>query len=267
MMKVVFILGSGHSGSTLLDLLLDSHSKILGVGELVSQDYDPTNDTFWRDVIPSGRLFDITRSKKDFFLGRKQYRYTKSGDVVDKGEYRGRIISLLQSAAAKKGARVIVDSSKNPDYMELLATSSTIDPMMIHIVRDGRGVFASYLRKYPEQFWFSCTRWFLMNLKVELLRRRLRVPYLYVRYEELVAHPQRVLEKILRQAELTFEPAMLNFRAVPHHQISGNRMKREETNEIRIDESWRHTLTLGQKFLFNLLFGWLNLLYRSRKSL
>jgi hypothetical protein len=33
-MKVIFILGSGHCGSTLLDLILDSHSKVFSVGEI-----------------------------------------------------------------------------------------------------------------------------------------------------------------------------------------------------------------------------------------
>jgi len=31
--KTVFILGSGHCGATLLDLLLDSHSQMCGIGE------------------------------------------------------------------------------------------------------------------------------------------------------------------------------------------------------------------------------------------
>ena len=32
--KVVFILGSGHCGSTLLDLMLGAHSRIVGLGEM-----------------------------------------------------------------------------------------------------------------------------------------------------------------------------------------------------------------------------------------
>ena len=32
-MKVIYILGSGHCGTTLLDLILDSHDKIVGLGQ------------------------------------------------------------------------------------------------------------------------------------------------------------------------------------------------------------------------------------------
>ena len=31
---VILLVGEGHSGSTLLDLIMDSHSQIVGVGEL-----------------------------------------------------------------------------------------------------------------------------------------------------------------------------------------------------------------------------------------
>ena len=33
-MKVAFILGTGHCGSTLLDLILGSHSKLFSLGEV-----------------------------------------------------------------------------------------------------------------------------------------------------------------------------------------------------------------------------------------
>ena len=34
MIKIVFIIGTGHCGSTLLDLLLGSHSKAISLGEV-----------------------------------------------------------------------------------------------------------------------------------------------------------------------------------------------------------------------------------------
>ena len=34
--KVVYIMGRGHSGSTMLDLMLGNHEKIHSVGELTS---------------------------------------------------------------------------------------------------------------------------------------------------------------------------------------------------------------------------------------
>ncbi len=264
--QVLFILGSGHSGSTLLDLLLDSHSKVIGIGELVSEDSDPTSDPFWRDILPKGELFDVARSKSGFLFGSKNYRYAKTGKAVDIAQYRERVRTIYTKAAATKGASVVVDSSKNADYTELMCRALP-DPVIVHVVRDGRGVFSSYLRKYGAHVWFSLSRWFFMNAKVELLRRRVKARYLFLRYEELVAHPQESLARILEAVGLSYEPAMLSFRAFPHHQISGNRMKGEASEKIELDESWKENLSWTRQLAFNLAFGWLNFLYKRRRSL
>lgn len=259
-MKVIFILGSGHCGSTLLDLLLDSHSAIAGVGEFAWKDSMTLTDPFWDGVFDE-RPLGVVRSKLDFVLARDSYLHP-SGKFVDIPSYRNRVFGMYQKVLDKAEASVIADSSKNPDFAELLSKDERIEPIFIHLVRDGRAVTWSYMKKYPGGY--PLFKWFLANIKVSLLMMRAPGKKIFLRYEDLVRDPKRELSKILAAAELPFEEGILNYRSFTHHQIGGNRMKSATTEEIRSDDGWRANMPLQSRALFTLLFGWLNAYYRLR---
>ncbi len=87
---ILYIIGSGHSGSTLLDMLLGGHSKIVGVGEFrmfSNQKQKLENQictcgkkildcSFWKKVsqtIEECPTLNIKRKGLDSFLGREKY--------------------------------------------------------------------------------------------------------------------------------------------------------------------------------------------------
>ena len=160
------------------------------------------------------------------------------------------------------GKSILVDSSAESARVDLLMRSPDIKPLFIFLVRDGRGVTWSYMRKYKRLFPFLFM-WATMNLKNEwLLRRAKRYgPVLFMRYENLVAYPERELARVCHALGIPYEPQMLELRENKHHQVEGNRM-RFGKDPIRADEAWRRDMPLALRALFGALFGWLNAYYR-----
>jgi hypothetical protein len=227
--KIVFILGTGHCGSTLLDMILSSHSEAFGLGEIrtLSQrrhylDYEfplsnlhGFDDTFWtREVVTEMRpLFRGDRSR--FF--RLLYRLVPALN----GDRR----RLYQYLFGRSGARVLVDSSTGVGWFRqyLRQARGEAEPVAVWIERDPRAVVASYRRKRPDR-------------SVEQLAEQLRAEVqglasfyesfagtkARVRYEELAADTERVIRELCARIGLEFEPEMLEYWRFEHHHIAGN---------------------------------------------
>lgn len=278
--KVIYLLGAGHCGSTLLDMIMGAHSKIVGVGELenVSSKEEKLKNllcacgkkasecSFWSQVLagidwPNG--LGVYRKKIDFLLDRKNYVFrNKSKDAVLADIYLNLNRQLYKKILEISGKEIVFDSSKYADRLELLLSDKNLDIIILHLVRDGRGVMWSYKKKYGGVF-SPIWRWLGRNLKIEIVKRRAKgVRIIFVRYEDLVKDPQKELEKILAKIGLKFEPQMLNFRNSRQHQIAGNRMRFGKSAEIKEDLSWKENLSRFDLFVFNLFAGWLNRIYK-----
>lgn len=275
-MKVVFILGSGHCGSTLLDLLLDSHSQVVGVGEMHGATVDAQCTcglqaracSFWTTVLGSEPWprREIYEKKTDFLLGRHVYRSGLTNERIDTQEYKDATVAAYKRILDSHHAHIIVDSSKSVERAQILATSDEVTPVVIHLVRDARAVTWSYIRKYHELIPFLYS-WGLSNLKIELFKCRFKGVMLYVRYEAFVSHPEETVRALCRELNIQYEPAMLAFRESVHHQIGGNRMRLGGGRDIKRDEMWRYEMPAYWKFFVTLTFGWLNVYYRYTQSL
>lgn len=293
---VVFILGCGHSGSTLLDMLLSAHPDVVGLGEAekVGAKVVPRHPAhhcscgkffeecpFWGSFMTrpenqayfKHRVRHVHEKKLDFLLNRKRYDFIQKGPgKVTLEEYARNTEALYRYALEKSGAKVIVDSSKRPYRPEaLLAAGANIEPYILHLVRDGRGVVWSFLkasrkRGYREGnfVWTmnALKEWLGNNLKVEMLRRRLPVQSRRILYRDLVHDPEKTVKTIL--ADLGLDPKRWNpdFRAVERHYLAGNLFTLASTDKIRADKSWREQLPSYSRFLFAIFAGWLNLYYR-----
>jgi hypothetical protein len=274
-MKVVFILGSGHCGATLLDMLLDSHSKIVGVGEMHNalRDRQCTCGKYafecpvWRNALgaePWPRR-EIFRRKWDSLVNRGPYRLVATHQPLDIEEFSNATIAAYKKILAMKGAEILVDSSKEVERVEVLIKTTEIEPLVIHLVRDGRGATWSYVRKYKRLLPFFYL-WFFSNIKIELFRHRYEGAFLFLRYEDLVDYPEETLRMLCHKIGVPFEPGMLKFRDKEHHQIEGNRM-RFATDDIHRDDTWRREMPRSLRLLFTLCFGWLNAIYIHKRSL
>ena len=159
--------------------------------------------------------------------------------------YATRVEATYRAIADVSGADVIVDASKEAGDAALLRLMPGIDPWYVHIVRDPRGVVYSHHRsgQYGDgRVWRSAyfgMSWVLANIAATAVRRRAgRGRSLLVRYEDLVADPQQIVQRVCsmlrRQAP---RPLGEDGRVTLHatHSVDGN-PSRFRTGDVRLRE-------------------------------
>ena len=247
--NLIYITSNSHSGSTLLDMLIGSHSACLTLGEIHkltiktngvcacgAKNYRECH--FWSDVAARLRA-DGGPPLADLQLHSE-----------DELEFRAANHALFSVLQAKTGCACFVDSSKKLSRLEHLLSDPDFRVLPVHIVRRPEGVVCSNvvkgrsyraeLRAYHRDLWS----------RYRFLRR---YPHLLVSYESLCSNPERVLCQIMAAVGLTFEAAQLDWTAQEHHNVNGNKRTRTSSqSSIRLDERWRHALTRRQRLVIAL---------------
>ncbi len=264
---VLYIAGSGRSGSTLLERMLGGVEGFLPVGELrfVWQRGFEENHLcscgapfrscpFWNRVLDEafGGLNAVDHRRIMHLqsrVDRMRYipelvapRARRAGFRRALAEYSDVLLRLYRGVAAVSGAATVVDSSKEPPYAFVLRTIPGIDLFVAHLVRDSRAVAYSWQRKrvrpeiagrvqYMRRYTpaVSAHEWNRKNGLFELLARtRTRVSRL--RYEDLTADPAGRLSELLRTYADGRPVAHLVTGAAPAldiHSVSGNPIRFE----------------------------------------
>lgn len=299
--KVLYILGSGRNGSTVLADALGSAPGVENVGEIhwiwdrgMGENRpcgcgEPFRDCiYWRRVL--GEIEDVSppdaaeRAAARHatleglaplrLLGRRWARRLRpqQRDYLDVTE------RLYRAVAASASAEIVVDSSKRPVYGQAITRLDGLDVHIVHLVRDARAVAFSWRRKklnpdrpdggymarYPS--WKSAVGWAVWNAMGEYLRLRNRGRFLRVRYEDFVADPRQVLETIGGFVGTELTAALSGDRELtlsPNHSISGNPSKFETgAITLREDSEWRAVMESKDFWVTTLLVWPLLLRYR-----
>lgn len=290
--KVLFIAGSGRSGSTLLDMLLGQVDGFYSTGELRfiwSRGFaenqlcgcgKPFKDCeFWTEVIRAGfgHLENIDYGHIEELRVRAEHRVAHGASIKEKpellapyNEYYEACQSLYQAIYKISGCDFIVDSSKNTAHGFVLANMPQIDLFTIHLIRDSRAVAYSWRREKvrPEIYWEqkfmgqrkilgSAMRWNSMQWRSEKLHHSSK-EYALLRYEDLVSTPRKSLMDLFDKLQID-RPA-LDFIDGNHanlrtsHTVSGNPV-RFTNKEIKIepDVEWKRAMTWRHRWLVTLV--------------
>ena len=300
--KVLYIAGSGRSGSTVLGRTLGQLDGFFSVGELsnlwdrgllahrkcgcgVPVSRCPT----WTAVLAHGfGGVDEADAKRVVALrGRRvRVRYipavllTRWRGRSREGDEFLRVLDRLYRAVQQgTGCRVIVDSSKAPLYGELLAAIPVIDLHVVHLMRDPRATAYSWLRskRLPDfgderlmqrqRPLKSSILWTLWQTMSELLLSRPPARYLRLRYEDFIRDPEAVVRRIV--ALVGEDPPALPFvspravRLAADHSVSGNPNRfATGTVELRPDSEWAQSLRAADRALVTAVTWPLLLRYR-----
>lgn len=290
--KVVFIMGNGHSGSTLLELILGSHPEVFGLGEIV-------NATRAVDQKGGGapKLCRICEGecafwnrKADLAVLRRLFS-RRNWLAALRGELARWHRNLYDHLFDWTGARILVDGSKRVSWITRQLRPSwrwrDTDPVLLYIVRDGRAVVNSKLRKYPEKTIDQEVRhWQRIVDNMEALYARFPPQRRYrLHYEDLARQPERTIRALCDFLGLGFQDAMLRYWEHEHHTTFGNASTRsliaryreqfgsggagggaltharhgshyEQVGlAIRLDERWKRELSAEQLAVFEKLGG------------
>lgn len=231
--SVLYIAGTGRSGSTLLAGLLDRLDGHVAVGELryvwsrtLAEDHlcecgvRFRSCPFWTEVFAEAfGGFDESRPEEVTRLAARVDRIRniprlaapalRSTAFRSDLEALGQVLRRLYSAILSvSGASVVVDSSKDPSYAYVLCACPSLEVALVHLIRDSRAVAYSWTRRRlrPEIHWkveymqrrppfLSARRWVQYHLVLDVLERR--VPRsLRVRYEDLAADPEAAVASV-----------------------------------------------------------------------
>ena len=279
---LLYIGGSGRSGSTLLERMLACIPGYWPVGELVfiwerglrRNDLCSCGDrfhdcAFWTEVGQRGfggwDRVDVdeavalrTRLDRHRTLDRLS-GLREPGPLQPSLEAYARLTSSLYRAIEEvSGARVVVDSSKHLGYCLLLSRLAGGDVRLVHLVRRSHGVVHSWQRQVLKPgvgdgtSYMSVHRpawaagmWLADNMLYASARKRAN-DYVLVRYEDLIADHGRELARILTGLRLACPadgpPDTLTEPAVSHA-LSGNPMRlRQPTLAVRGDEAWQDSM-------------------------
>jgi hypothetical protein len=290
--KVLYIAGSSRSGSTLLDLLLGELDGYVATGELrnlwgyglvegwLCGCREPIRSCpFWTSVLEQAGLDGVDPAWVD--ETQRQHVRLRLRPLVRiwlfrrfglrlpprLASYRKLMADLYGGVVAASGARVVVDSSKRPVNVMLLAACDDVDLFVLHLVRDPRAVANSWRRerenpanptgKGTKVFHPLVTgaRWLGWNAVIQAVVRRWLGPrYMRLRYEELAQDPANFLSRITTMVEGKTRSASaflegMRAKLGPNHTAVANPSYRFESGEITIrrDEAWRERMGTKDK--------------------
>ena len=206
-----FIVGVAKSGTTLLRLMLDAHPEMA----------IPPETNFLPELIELTR--DGGASAEDvsaFITGRR--RWEDFG--LDAEELTARLNALdplTPAAAARAFYRLYASKQgkerwgdKTPRYARRMVRIARHLPeaRFVHIIRDGRDVALSLLgrrRDDPAEVTAAAVKW---RRRIERARGKAdKVPYLEIRFEELVTNTEPVLREVCEFSELDWSPVVLDY--------------------------------------------------------
>lgn len=291
----VYILGAGHSGSTLLAMLMGRHPRICTIGEAkapaigASDDYqcscgEPISTCgFWRAldgaVEARGARLDISNGATDIRRAPTPYlrwllkplhrsnplEWIRGAALTLSPAWRRHVArvqalnaAVADAACAITGKEVFVDSSKTGLQLKYLLENPALDVKVLRLVRDGRGVALSYRTADGLSVRDAAYAWRRSNEEAETIVMDLPADrWLDLRYETLCREPERTLQAVFRFVGA--EPCALTHGmngGAPH--VLGNDKARSNIGEVRLDERWRRVLTAADLRAFDRVAGALN---------
>lgn len=279
---VLYIAGTGRSGSTLLASVLGSVDGVFSAGELrftwergLADDatcgcHRPVAECdVWARTFEAGfggfhgvdadavcrELAGQTRIRNLPTILRRR----GAPDGVPP-ELKMALPALYGSILETSGSRLIVDSSKLPTYAMLLSDLEAIDVRIVHLVRDPRAAAWSWMRRGAtgavegldeEMDRFSASKsaslWSLWNGLMSQMWRSDPVRYLPIRYEDFAAEPERIAHEILEFAGINDAGVPFSrpgtVNLPPNHAIAGNPNRmRHGETSIRTDNEWARAM-------------------------
>lgn len=288
--RVLYIAGAGRSGSTLLELILGNIDGFCSVGEIrYLWEYwretgrlcgckEPLSRcSLWSDVRHSLEDRDVALLRASELAARHDRTRNLPRIACTPSRYFPHELvkatrHLYGAVDAVAKGSVIVDSSKVPSHLYLLAQTESLDLRILHLVRDNRAVAHSWSKrvkresgkvdgvsKMPRRSLLTSTAvWVVENLATTTAARQLDLPYSLIRYEDFVSSPAATLQRSLGDLGLPVpELSHLSsgsFPVNPTHSVGGNPLRfHQDRIEIRADDRWRSRMPRWQRICLALM--------------
>ena len=225
---LVAVAGSGHSGSTLLSLLLSQHTHVFNLG----QSRDLWLAWAWNSFCSCGRRLRscpvygrvAPRAAATAATGNparlhalKTAFFQAADDLADWSEpsardwlvahhagYLGTLRSMLEEVAETTGCSRFVDISKSPQTSLALSLLPDVELRVLNLVRDPRAVAYGFHRDTGSA-WAGlrfARDWRIRQRRLDGLAAQFGRRYRVLRYEDLARQPKAVLRELSAWSQL-----------------------------------------------------------------
>lgn len=293
---LVFIVGARRSGSTLLDLLLNNNTQIKSLGEIHRLTQYARSNTelctcgkpvmecpFWLEVQAEAlNVLGVDKGEpllktKEVMLDLQKFNLVANMleqatlllgwrwlhklmmRLTAKSHYEAVMNSLFWYDIVRRvtGRPIIVDSSKSRRRFKALYLADSEAFRVIYMVRDGRAVAASWMRRLGMSMEEGANEWLIdVQRSTWSLRWIPSRKVKYVHYEPLCRETEPTIRNVCEFLEVPFDKEMLLLKKTEAHIIGGNPMRfRTEETSIQLDERWRDQLTQEDLLVFDRVAG------------
>lgn len=293
--KVLYIAGSGRSGTTLLGELLGQSKDIFNAGELryIWEKSIKENllcgceKTFhdcvvWQEIISRAfkglnniRRYEDEIIKLQYSVDRIRYiPFLKYGRFKNNLQtYTEKYLyPLYASINEVTRTNIIIDISKYPSYLYLLAGCDFIDLSVIHLVRDSRGVAFSWNKKklyensstktldiHKYSSTKSSSDWLIHNTLFMWMGKNIGADkFMFIKYEDFVDDPRGTINDVSSMLGVDIDLSFINdgneASLNNNHIIAGNplRFKSRQIN-IKLDDEWKKSMAFKEKIIVSLM--------------
>ncbi|MDJ0693235.1 MAG: sulfotransferase [Mastigocoleus sp. MO_167.B18] len=258
--KILYILSSGHSGSTLTDLILGSHSEIESGGEI-----DRLHDYISERPPGRGEIERVCTCKKNIkdcayweaVLSKIDSDKYNIGANIESEEievFEESNFKLIEAILEVSEKTIFCDSSKSYPRLVKFLKSNKFAVEIIHLVRDPRAVAYSVRRKGLKlndesyNFFNALKNYKKVNSKWFSEFSGLD-NYHLLKYENIVQDTEKEVKRLMQELGLNFEKDQFEFWKNEHHNIGGNRMRLQNHKSIRKDDEYLSNISFKDWYL------------------
>lgn len=287
---VLYIAGGGHSGSTVLSIVLGVSPHIFTTGEV--KFYGEHNDPdlpiweyienvctcgrgseecpYWTGVKTAvGRDLDIfhymTSTQKITTLLKILLPFvrTKKSNAAEDDHTLFQVM-LSEARKSKPGVTHILDASKSAARLMHLRSHANLDVKVIFLVRDGRAYTNSYSKAYGKGYFRWMVQWVINNFLTLRYLKKEKIDFYYLSYKNLCLQPEEQMQAIAAKFGFDFPNNYVeHVSAQEFHIRAGNpvRIHQENFKGLVLEEKWRQEMPAWKRLTATILLSFFNWLW------
>lgn len=262
--NLIYLLGAGRSGTTLLATLLNNHEDIETLGEMHQfiEYVDEDKDCSCGVKLASCPKWDLSSSltgsniKDERLYCENKESHKNIPLLIFNKKADKRYISIQEhifsSVSEHRKSKWYLDSSKYIARYLLFKKSKKLNIKGIYTVRDPRGVINSFSKKVQtSKRPLSAVLYYnMINLFGEVVSRTNK-DILKIKYEDLVESPEQVLGEIYKHV---FGSSMSSVKLPEYspmpHIVGGNRIKTKKRIHLSKDTDWNRKIPRAKQILY-----------------
>jgi len=267
--KVIYILGLGRSGSTLLERIIGGADNVWPLGEIrslkeyierdrIEESGEKMSDSkFWSPVVKNIKSLDleIFDKHKSFNLKRLVKTLRKKENLKDEEKILQLILNRAKELESEE-VDYLLDASKLISRFLLLRNQKNIDLHVVHLVRDGRGVINSF-EKIGVNWFRILGRWLKNNLFISIFMKRMidKRKFVHLSYDLFTKDPEKYLNIVNKKlgTNIDLNNYLKKSEKKQTYSISGNSMRSKPLAEIKNDQQWKKMMPAWKKTLLTVI--------------